>query len=314
MKPARLSLLAFSVAIVVAVASFAARSAHAGPTDVARAHYQAGKRLFDGGDYRGAIAEFAKAQAAAPSPILEFNIGLCHDRLGEKAEAVRRYKLYLEKDPSATNAAAVRDKIKALEDAMAAEEAAALAAAAAANKKPAPVPEPAPDPVPADPVQPEPDPGPAEPAPVEPTPPASTGDPVFDRLQNISIRAIRDQYRVEPSSTTGTPTGPRTEAEPAEPDDAPPAANDNTVAAMPPPSSTSGPGEPPPPPAAGDTGTKSKSKPVYKQWWFWVVVGASALILINIASSDSGDNNAQPAMLGVPAGNGSTASPVLFRF
>lgn len=35
-----------------------------------------------------------------------------------------------------------------------------------------------------------------------------------------------------------------------------------------------------------------KSTPVYKQWWFWVVVGVSAIILIDIASGPSNDNAA----------------------
>ena len=37
-----------------------------------------------------------------------------------------------------------------------------------------------------------------------------------------------------------------------------------------------------------DTGEKKKaSKPIYKQWWFWVVAGISVIILIDFATQDS---------------------------
>jgi hypothetical protein len=41
-----------------------------------------------------------------------------------------------------------------------------------------------------------------------------------------------------------------------------------------------------PAPASNDD-DEPKSKPIYKQWWFWVVVGVSGLILIDFATSDS---------------------------
>jgi hypothetical protein len=42
--------------------------------------------------------------------------------------------------------------------------------------------------------------------------------------------------------------------------------------------------------------SQPKSKPLYKQWWFWLVVGVSAFIVIDIATSDShSDNNVRGA-------------------
>ncbi|MDQ3370668.1 MAG: hypothetical protein M3680_35065, partial [Myxococcota bacterium] len=37
---------------------------------------------------------------------------------------------------------------------------------------------------------------------------------------------------------------------------------------------------------AGDASDKPKVTPVYKKWWFWVVVGVSAYVLYSIASED----------------------------
>jgi len=288
MTPSSKTWLALAVAVTVAVAPLAIRTASAGPADDARLHYKQGATLYSAGNYRAAIAEFAKANALAPSAVLDFNIGLCHDRLGEPQEAIRRYQNYLAQQPNASNASVVREKIQRLE------------AELAAATKPVP-PDPTPDPTPPD-LGPTPDPGPAEPAPT-PTPDEpvyDTGDPDLDRVGNMSLVAIRDQYRHEHG-----PTGP---AEPG-----PNAVNGANGAVPAPPSG--GPQPPPdaemPPPV--DSGPK-KSKPAYKKWWFWVVVGASALILINIVGSDSGNNNATLENLPGGPSNSGGASPVLLRF
>ncbi len=297
MKPPSKSWLALAVAVTVAIAPLAIQTAYAGPKDDARLHYKQGATLFSAGKYRDAIAEFAKANALAPSSVLEFNIGLCHDRLGEKQEALRRYRNYLHQQPNASNAAVVRDKIQRLEGEIAADK-------AAATRPAPPVVDPTPTPGPAPPVvdpTPVPDPGPAEPAPV-PTPDEpvyDTGDPALDRVGNMSIVAIRNQYRQDYGATGSSPAPP---------------VSDNAVppppsgGAVPPPASDN---EAPPPPT--DTG-KKKDKPAYKKWWFWVVVGVSAVILINIASSDSSNNGALMENLPGSPSSGMGASPVLLRF
>lgn len=163
---------ALLAALAILAAPIAMRTARADNTAEARQHYQKGKQLFDSSDYRGAMAEFATADKLAPSALLEFNIALCHERLGEKAEAVRRYRLYLDRVPNAPNRAQVEDKIKALESEMKAESA-----------PPPPVAAPAP---PAS--------GPAESAPPagEAAPPP-TGDADLDRVNQIDIGKVRAQ-------------------------------------------------------------------------------------------------------------------------
>src|SRR5688500_3917367 len=115
MRSASRAVISLATAVAFLLAPLALRAAHADPTEDARAHYQRGRQLYDAGDYRAAIAEFASADKIAPSPLLEYNIALCHERLGEKSEAVRRYRAYLDRVPDATNRAAVEDKIRKLE-------------------------------------------------------------------------------------------------------------------------------------------------------------------------------------------------------
>src|SRR5690606_18604127 len=127
-----------------------------------------------------------------------FNIGLAHDRLGEKAEAVRRYKAYLAQAPNAVNRAAVEQKVAALERELAAEE-----AAMAPQPQPPPQPQPAPppEPTPAPPAPPAAEVAPAPPPAAPPAPRsarpayAPTGDPELDRVARIDIQSIRDRYR-----------------------------------------------------------------------------------------------------------------------
>lgn len=259
---------ALLAALAILAAPIAVRTARADNTAEARQHYQKGKQLFDSGDYRGAMAEFASADRLAPSPLLEFNIALCHERLGEKSEAVRRYRLYLDRVPDAQNRTQVEQKIQALEAEMRADSA-----------PPPPAAEPAPPPA----GQAESAPPPAEAA------PAPTGDADLDRANRIDIGKVRSQREAagdgggEASAAAGAP-----------------AEGEATASA----------------PAPRDDGEK-KSKPIYKQWWFWVVAGVSAIILIDIATSGSDDDgSAASRFMPSPGARGTdgTGGPVLFRF
>jgi tetratricopeptide (TPR) repeat protein len=88
-------------------------------------------------------------------------------------------------------------------------------------------------------------------------PPAATGDPELDRVSAIDVNAIRDQR------------------ETAAPPPVPNAGNGQQG------------GGPPPPTGPAPAGEPKKSKPIYKQWWFWVVAGVSAYVLYSIVSSNS---------------------------
>ena len=249
----RSAVLAASVAVAAAliIAPAAARAQQAGATNQARQHFTRGKELFASGEYRGAIAEFAAADKLAPSPLLEFNIALCHERLGERTEAVRRFKLYLERVPNAENRTAVEAKIGKLE--------AELKSEAQSKAAPAPAPPLVPPPV-GDQAAP----GPAAPP---ATAPPSTGDKDLDRAASIDIGKLRSERR---AAGDQPPPGSR--------------------AAGPPPSAPpSGRGQPAPR-APRDEGEK-KSTPVYKKWWFWVAAAVGAVILVSLVTADSDDGD-----------------------
>jgi hypothetical protein len=261
-------------AVAFLLAPLALRSAQADPTDEGRQHFTRGRQLYDAGDYRGAIAEFAAADQVAPSAMLEYNIALCHERLGEKAEAVRRYRAYLDRVPDATNRASVEEKVHKLEAEIEAQ-------------KPAPS-------GPVEPYPPEAPEGDAVPPPPPPVAggPAPTGDPELDRVAGIDVG------RVHAERNGGQPPGPAMGM----------SAQGSASAGGPPPA-----GPPPEQPAP-----QEKSKPIYKQWWFWVVAGVSAIILIDIATSDSDGSNGGNLLFPAPGagdrGSAPSSGPVLLRF
>jgi hypothetical protein len=60
-----------------------------------------------------------------------------------------------------------------------------------------------------------------------------------------------------------------------------------------------------PVPAPIDSGKHNKkAKPLYKEWWFWAVVGVSAIIVIDMLD-DSGSSSTT---------TGATSGAVLLRF
>ena len=303
--------LALALAAALVVSPLAVTPVAAEDVAAARAHFRAGQTHFAEGEYRAAIAEFAAADSLAVSPANEFNIALAYERLGERAEALRRYRLYLEKSPSAANRAAVLEAVAALERELKAAPGVAPPVVVAPDVA-APVPPGVPAPAlpgvaaPVPPGVPAPAlPGvaapvpPGVPAPVPPgvAAPALPGvaapvaaaaesepiDPALARVAAIDVAALRDERRSTGEDAAAVPAGtPDVAAAPREAADRP----------------------------------EKKAKPLYKNWWLWVVVGVSALILLDIATSDSGDAGAQPRLDLEAAGmNRSPANaPALLRF
>jgi hypothetical protein len=100
-------------------------------------------------------------------------------------------------------------------------------------------------------------------------PQGSTGDPQLDRVNAIDIDQIRDQR----AATLGASGAGPAQAGPAQPGE--PAA----------PATAGGPAQPLP-----GSDQPKKEDPVYKKWWFWAVVGVSAVVLYTVAT-----DNSQPA-------------------
>ncbi len=310
-KPAR-QLMACFATLAMLVAPLALQHASAQPNrDQARQHYANGKHYFAKKKYRLAISEFQTANKLAPSPVLFFNIGLAYDHLGDKGAALKNYRDYLRGVPKAANRAQVQAKINRLDGELRAEaeaarkkladEAAKRKAAEEARKKAAakpPVVTPPVVPPPTNPgtatkppVVPPTNPGTATKPPVVPPtnpgvvtkpPPApvkprvSTGDPGLDRVAAIDIGALRAKRDGTAGTTTPTTTNPTSSAKPNQ--------RGGTTTAGP----------------LADSKPK-KSKPAYKQWWFWVVVGVSAVILVDIMSTNSDSSAAAPRNNGLGA-------------
>jgi iron complex outermembrane receptor protein len=258
----------------------------------AKQHFMAGEEKFKAGDYAGAIAEFQAADALVPSPILSFNIGLAYEKLGQNDQAIAKYQDYLARKPDASNRAQVEQRISALQ------------AKIAAAKQPDPTP------TPVAPVTP-------TPQPVTPTPVTPTPDPQSPTLGPGSKGYVDpDPNHVQQPTPTPTPpvdpaVKPDTPVVPAAPADPEltkrlPEKRIAQVGAIQPGNNTpssKGPAEQAPYPAEKK---RSSAKPVYKEWWFWVVVGVSAYIVVDMFSSHSSSN--------MPGAAQPTNGLVLFRF
>lgn len=92
---------------------------------------------------------------------------------------------------------------------------------------------------------------PPPPTGTDPVGTSSTGDPELDRVSSVDVNAVRDQRGVAGPAVAG------------------------------------GGGGPPPPYGGAPVEQPKKAKPIYKQWWFWVVAGVSAYVLISILTPDS---------------------------
>lgn len=80
---------------VLGLALGVASPAGAQAGDDARAHYERGIELFDEAHFEAALAEFEAAYAITPRPVLLFNIGQIHARLGHAVEAADALERYL---------------------------------------------------------------------------------------------------------------------------------------------------------------------------------------------------------------------------
>ncbi len=313
-----------ALAVVLAPMTVAAQSDDG--VAKARQHYAAGKAAFDSGNYAVAIREFEAANRLAPAPVLKFNIGLSYERMGDKVEALKNYRAYLAGMPNANNRADVEQRIERLQAELRAEQFPAPASPPPPINQAPPVPnagaqQPGAQPS-APPVNPSVGPpvgtppppgssagtgagtqGPAtaggaygnppppdryqqndtgygenrERVPIERRPAASTGDPMLDRASGVDVGMVRNQRaHLMPPLPSDTAEPPAPVAEPGQ---------EPRVA-------------------------RKDSKPIHRQVWFWVVVGVSAVILIDFATSGS-DSGAQPLDVGQPAALG---GPTLLRF
>jgi tetratricopeptide (TPR) repeat protein len=107
--------------LILALARLAAaQPSGAGPPvkvagDVAREHFELGRRHHELGNYLQAVEEFKLAYLAEPIPLFLFNIGQAYRRAGRTDEALEFYQRFLELSPRAPERAEVSRIIAALE-------------------------------------------------------------------------------------------------------------------------------------------------------------------------------------------------------
>ena len=109
--------------IVIALASLA----HAQDRDKAREAFRRATQHYELGEYREALDAFKEAYRSFEDPALLFNIAQCHRQLGDHAQAVRDYKMYLLKLPDTDNRDDVRELIAQLEKTIRDQQAAKMA-------------------------------------------------------------------------------------------------------------------------------------------------------------------------------------------
>ena len=106
--------------------------------------FQRGDELYRQGQFAEAAEKFREAYALDPNPTLLYNLARSYESLGDLERAAETYRDYLEKQPEATDRAAIERRIETLEQQIAEREALERAA-----KRPPPKAEPAPAPAPA---------------------------------------------------------------------------------------------------------------------------------------------------------------------
>jgi tetratricopeptide (TPR) repeat protein len=124
--------LALSAALLVGAGVARAADPNA---EKARAHFQQGDTYFKLDKYANALQEFEQAYLAKQDPSFLYNIAQCHRLMGNRVEAIRFYKRYINDAPTAANRPVAEKHIRDLEAALGAEE---LTGAHSAPPSPAP--------------------------------------------------------------------------------------------------------------------------------------------------------------------------------
>src|SRR5262249_35114559 len=114
-------------AAVVAVTILSSAAARAENKAAARAAFAEGTKYYDLNRFEAALKAFERAYWNYEEPAFLFNIAQCYRQLDRKADAVKFYRSYLRKLPTAPNRVEVERIIVALDAALEKERAAAPA-------------------------------------------------------------------------------------------------------------------------------------------------------------------------------------------
>lgn len=84
-------------------------------SQLARFYFDKAEAAFRAEKFADAIASYSKSFGVSKAPVLMFNVGLCHEKLGNKREAIAAFRRYLELEPEGRRAEEARLRIRALE-------------------------------------------------------------------------------------------------------------------------------------------------------------------------------------------------------
>jgi hypothetical protein len=87
-------------------------------TEKAREHYLQGDAYYKLDKYTEALREYEEAYIAKPDPSFLYNIAQCHRLMGDKLQAIKFYRRYLNDAAGAPNRAIAEKHIKELEEAL----------------------------------------------------------------------------------------------------------------------------------------------------------------------------------------------------
>jgi tetratricopeptide (TPR) repeat protein len=110
---------AFALAVLLLLIVWPA-SAGAQDARKARAHARQAKAYFDAGDFTRAAEEYQAAHDLDKRPTRLYNIAVCHERNGDREQALNMYRRYLQLDPDGQGAQAAAESVAALERELAA--------------------------------------------------------------------------------------------------------------------------------------------------------------------------------------------------
>jgi len=116
-RPLALAILPLVVAAAPALAAAAEPAAAEvdSRTLEAKARFKQGVELYRQGKWGEAVEEFETAYRLKPHGVVRFNIAQCYEKLGQVAQALKSYHLYLREVPQAEDRAAVEASISTLE-------------------------------------------------------------------------------------------------------------------------------------------------------------------------------------------------------
>jgi hypothetical protein len=243
--------------------------ARADRDEEARKHFALGKERYSESRFEEAIVHFKAAAAIKPSPILDYNIGRCYDRLGQAQEAIEAYERYLSGKADAPNQAEVKARIETLR--------ASIGAGASSHDETAPSAPPAKSP----------------PAPPAPSSPRAAGEegPVPEGAEKAGASGpTSDEARVGALATPSPPGPPSALAEEEPGTSRGPGPGGERVA------SREGMQHEAAAPYRRPPARQPRRDdgPIYKKWWFWVgLAGAAAIggFIIGIAATSGSPKN-----------------------